>query len=137
MAVSARSVAVPKIALPEVWPLVTHWIRRAMERADLGSFDVVEADVFNDRALLWLVYDGPKTLAAVVTKIVLTEKSRVCLILAVGGEGAKDWTHLLSDAERYARAEGCDAIRLFGRRGWQRLLPDYSARNIVLEKRLL
>ena len=37
----------------------------------------------------------------------------------------KLWLHLLDGIEAFARAEGCDAMRIIGRKGWARVLKDY------------
>lgn len=107
-----------------------------MERGDLGRFDDVESDVLDGRALLWLAWIWPNIRGAAVTRIERTEKSKVCVIIACGGEGMTEWLHVIKQIEDYARNEGCDCVRIFGRKGWLRALPDYSAPKIVLEKRL-
>jgi hypothetical protein len=38
--------------------------------------------------------------------------------------------------ETFAKAEGCAAIRIHGRRGWAREFPDYRLTRILLEKNL-
>jgi hypothetical protein len=116
-----------------IWYEVAHWIKRAMERGDLGRFDAVQDDVLNGRALLWLVYDG-QIIGAAVTQIGFTERTKACVIVACGGKG--EWPHLIETIEKYARAEGCDAVRIFGRTGWARKLPTYRAAKIVLERRI-
>jgi hypothetical protein len=55
---------------------------------------------------------------------------------ACGGSNSKEWLPLLAGLERYAKAEDCKAMRIFGRRGWERLLPDYKPARILLEKEL-
>jgi len=46
------------------------------------------------------------------------------------------WIGLLERIEEFARAEGCEATRIIGRRGWARILPSYRTKRIVLEKDL-
>jgi hypothetical protein len=43
---------------------------------------------------------------------------------------------VLAAFERYAKTENCQAIRIFGRRGWERLLPDYRPARVLLQKEL-
>jgi hypothetical protein len=73
---------------------------------------------------------------AVVTAQERTEKRLVCTILACAGSGMDGWLHLLELIEDYARAEGCAAVRLFGRKGWQRKLAEYHTKLVVMEKTL-
>jgi hypothetical protein len=46
------------------------------------------------------------------------------------------WLRLLEGIEDFARAEGCEATRIMGRRGWARVLTSYQTKRIVLEKDL-
>jgi hypothetical protein len=96
--------------------------------------------------------------AAAVTELHQTEWRKVCVLIACGGAsgrsrhsprrrastpwcssramGARNWIGLLDEIEAYARAAGCEAVRLMGREGWQRLLPSYRRTGIVLERTL-
>ena len=107
-----------------------------MERGDLGTFDEIEDDVMAGHALLWLVWSAPEIKGAAVTQIVATQISRVCVIVACGGENMRLWLPLIGKIENYARDEGCDAVRILGRKGWMRVLKDYSAPAVILERRL-
>jgi hypothetical protein len=46
------------------------------------------------------------------------------------------WIGLLDGIEDFARAEGCEATRIIGRKGWARVLASYQTKRIVLEKDL-
>ena len=106
-----------------------------MERGDLGTFKSVEDDVRDGLALLWLmVGDGIK--GAGVTQIALTEKSKVCTIIACGGDDMRSWLPVIKTIENYARDEGCDAVRILGRKGWARVLKNYTTPAVILERRL-
>jgi hypothetical protein len=96
--------------------------------------------------------------AAAVTELHQTEWRKVCVLIACGGAsgrsphsprrrastpwcssramGADRWIGLLDGIEAYARAAGCEAMRLMGREGWQRLLPSYRRTGIILERTL-
>lgn len=109
-----------------------------MERGDLGTFADVEGDVLSGGALLWLVWEDPVVLGAAVTQISQAETSKYCMIVACGGECAMSWIPLISKIETYARNEGCELMRILGRKGWVRVLKDkgYAESRVVLEKRL-
>jgi hypothetical protein len=132
----AKLICVEPKKVDLIWPEVSHWIRRAMERGDLGTFAQLEDDVLAGRALLWLSWHHPKIVGATVTQIGRTEKSKVCTILACVGFCIAHWIDGITKIEEYAKAEGCDAMRVMGRKGWARLLPDYSTSKVILEKRL-
>jgi hypothetical protein len=40
----------------------------------------------------------------------------------------------LDELERYATAQGCNGMRIYGRKGWARKLPDYKMTHVLLEK---
>lgn len=119
-----------------VWPKASHWIKAALERGDMGTFSSVETDVLAGRALLWLVWNDPHLEGAAITQIEKTESSKVCTIVACGGDAMRSWVHLIADLEGYARQQGCTVSRIAGRFGWQRILPDYRTAKVILEKRL-
>ena len=43
---------------------------------------------------------------------------------------------LMVQLEDIARSNGCDEIEISGRKGWQRILPDYEFSHITLRKSL-
>lgn len=118
------------------WPNISHLIHRAMKRGNLGLFGPVERDVLAGQALLWLAADDTRTLAAAVTQLESTETHKVCTIIACGGTYMRNWLHLIEKIEEFARAEGCHATRIIGRKGWLRMLKDYRATRVILEKAL-
>ena len=112
-----------------IWPRIDHFIRDAIERVGVSSFDDVVDDVVHGDALLWLAWDGEKVLGAGVTRLI----GEVCELVAYGGSGE---FHLLQTIENYARDEECIKMRILGRKGWVRVLKDYSQPYVVLEKEL-
>jgi hypothetical protein len=63
-------------------------------------------------------------------------RRKVCVIIACGGIDMPRWLPLIEGIEKYARAEGCAAVRIVGRKGWARVLPDYRVHRVVLERKL-
>lgn len=129
-------VCIDPALVSQLWPHVSHLIRRAMQRGNMGLFGPVESDVLAGRALLWLAADGVDIRAAAVTQIEHTETRKFCTIVACGGAHMRNWLHLIKGIEEFARAEGCDATRIIGRKGWQRMLNDYRATRVILQKEL-
>jgi hypothetical protein len=147
--VTPQLVCVPPDRVAAAWPHVRALIPAAMKRGGLSSFRPVEASVLAGDALLWLAWDpgAARITAAAVTELHATEWRRVCVIVACGGAsgrlrassramGMRAWLPLLEGIEAYARATGCAAVRIMGRKGWIRLLGDYRVKRIVLEKDL-
>jgi hypothetical protein len=125
----------------KVWPLVAPLIHAAMKRGGIGAFAPVEESVLAGRALVWLATEDAKIHAAAVTQLAQTEWRKVCEIVACGGNNRARWLHLIERIENFARAEGCAATRIIGRKGWARVLGrgrtrPYRITRIVLEKEL-
>lgn len=131
----AQAVCVDPTHVEKVWPLVSHFILSAMKRGDGGSFAEVQDGVLTGRALLWLAV-SKEIEGAAVTKIAITESGKVCWIVACGGVHLSRWIDCLDAIEAYAKTVGCHAVRLMGRSGWLRVLKNYKATKIVLERRL-
>lgn len=95
-------------------------------------------DLIEGRRLLWIVLsgDGGGIASAATTIIYASATGKRCRIAACGGAGVRDWIGAIADIEAFAKAEGCTEIELEGRRGWQRLLPDYQARSVTIAKAL-
>lgn len=107
-----------------------------MERSDLGRFDVIESQVLGGQAILWVAAENGEPLGAVVTQIEETERSNVCVIRACGGVNIKQWIGLLPLIEDYARDFGCNKVRFAGRKGWERLLKNYTQKRVIMERLL-
>lgn len=119
----------------EFWPHVSHFIFEAMERGG-GDYSSVEESVKSGPALLWIAWDGDKILSAAVTSLHKINGKRICTIVACGGDEWTRFGHLIEGLEKYAKDEGCAAVRINGRSGWQRVLSGYRTRQVVIEKAL-
>lgn len=130
-------VCVPPLAVPDVWLHAARWLAPAMalECSD-DDITALKRDLDVGAALLWIVWDGEALIGAVATKITSVPRRKICNIVACGGTRVREWIKLVAEIERYARAEGCDAVRLTGRRGWKRILPEYREPWVCLQKDL-
>jgi len=48
-------------------------------------------------------------------------------VLSLGGRAAGPWGAVIAAVERGAARLGCTTVEFVGRRGWARVLPDYTA----------
>lgn len=116
---------------------MAHLIRAAIARSGHWTEAEIWSDLEHARSLLWLVVDGTRVHAAAVTQVRINRKlGKVCEIVCCAGAGLRSWLPFLTHIEAYAKAEGCGIMRVPGRKGWARMLPDYRQPYIVLEKEI-
>ncbi|WFU53861.1 hypothetical protein QA639_29970 [Bradyrhizobium pachyrhizi] len=120
----------------KIWPHVASLLRLACHRTELDAFEDIEADVLSGRSLLWLAWGGQAIQAAAATVLINSEIGKVCVITACGGTGMKRWLPLLDGIEAYARDEGCVRMRIYGRKGWLRVLDGYREKHVILDKEI-
>jgi len=125
------AVCVDPQRIGEVWPHVRDDIKRAIDRG-YSDFSAIESHILGGLDLVWLAWDGQKIRGVAVTGLV----GDACEIIAASGTDIRSWVHLIGPIEDYARAEGRKRMRIIGRQGWKRLLPDYKQQAVVLERTL-
>jgi hypothetical protein len=131
-----RLLCIPHDQTEQFWPHVATLIKSAMEKGRLSDCAGVEHSVRNGSALLWIAWNGERIKAAAVTELGQANGEKFCTIVACGGSERGQWLHLLAGLEAYGKAEGCAAMRIYGRRGWLQLLPEYRATRVLLERAL-
>lgn len=128
-------VCVDPAKVHQFWPFVEEMLLNAVLRGG-GDFENIRQATLRGNDLLWLAWDGDKVLAAATTRIGTIAGRKICTIAACGGSGWKNFGHLIEGLENFAIGEGCTAVRIEGRKGWQRVLQDYDVRYVVIEKEL-
>ena len=135
----AKLVCVPPepMWLQAMWTRARPLVRWAVDATDLCRLSEIEQAVLDGRSLLWLALENNELMAVATTELCRTEHSLVCIISSCAGRLGGELHQLLDGIEDYARAERCNYVRLFGRRGWSRKLKGrYVQRHVVLERRL-
>lgn len=118
----------------EFWPHIAKLLREACRRTTLNAFGDIAADVLSGRSLLWFAWNGNAIEAAATTVLINSDIGKVCIITACGGSGMKRWLPLLDGIEAYARDEGCTRVRIYGRKGWLRVLDGYREKHVIMDK---
>jgi hypothetical protein len=135
---SAELLCVDPKRIHEIWPHVAPLLRRAIARTGLSAFADIEQDILRGNALLWLAVGGEGGAtaieAAASTSLQQTDGGKVCIITACAGADMARWLPLINHIEAYAKEEGCRCVRIFGRKGWLRVLEGYRATSVVLDK---
>lgn len=80
------------------------------------TFDDVAAAVLTGRMQVW-----PNATGCIVTEIIVYPRRKV-LHVFLGGGTLAEIMDMHDDVAAWARAQGCDALTMAGRRGWQKPL---------------
>lgn len=128
----AELVCVDPKRIDEIWPHAKHLIKAAIEATDLTRFEDIEKSVLDGNQLLWLAWNGQSIEAAATTQLY----HDACILTACSGHHRERWLPLFERIEQFARDEGCKTMRIYGRRGWERVLDGYRAEYVILEKDL-
>lgn len=140
MPCTVELLAVDPSLVADMWPHVRALVKRAIDRTDLCNFEGVEREVLAGTQQLWLGWNGTTIEAAAVTQLVLIGTRKICIVVAAGAApGNHDrarWPSLMAGIEQFARDEGCRAVRIIGRKGWQRILADYRANYVIMDREL-
>ena len=126
----------PPETIDTLWPTLSQRLAPAVERSR-GM--IVEEEVFEKLAagqwLCWCAYDDSDLKAAVVTRIISTRSGkRILQALLAGGEDRKLWQRpIVERLMKFMTDEDCDSFRIVGRKGWERIYPEFKVQEIVLE----
>jgi hypothetical protein len=133
---SVSAICVDPKRIHEFWPYARDLIEAAVKRTKLSAWCDIEDAVLCGDQLLWMAWNGKEIEAAATTHLVETEEKPVCVLTACGGKDMGRWLPLFSDIETYAKNEGCSCVRIFGRKGWARVLANYQVKHVILERPL-
>ena len=132
----AELVCVDPARVKEIWPHAGPLLEAACYRTGLTAFEDIEAGIVAGNSLLWLAWNGLMIESAAATVIISTAIGKVCIITACGGSDMRRWLPLIDRIEAYARAEGCRRVRIYGRKGWLRVLNGYREEHVIMDKEL-
>jgi hypothetical protein len=133
---SAELICVDPQRVHEIWPHVSPLLAAACRRTGLNAFSEIESDILAGRSLLWGAWNGSAIEAAAATVLINSEIGKVCIITVCGGSRMKRWLSLLGQIEDYAKHEDCARIRIYGRKGWLRVLEGFQQRYVIIDKEL-
>lgn len=119
-------IVAPYLALPIAYTRGQQTLGSVFQALDRGQYQ------------LWtIIGPGGLVYAAMVTEILqYVGGAKTCMLLLLGGTEMRRWIHLIEEVEQWAREEGCSQLEIHGRRGWKRMLKQYTQPFIVLRKEL-
>lgn len=112
---------------------VLHYLNKVLGKAPEVTVESVLTSIQKGDSQLWLITEED-VVGIVVTNLVTYPTTKRLLIHLLGGDGAEDWVHLISEIEEWSKSKGLDGIEIQGRKGWLKLLPDYSCDRVLMIK---
>ena len=129
-------VLISRAAINDVARLAIPLIETALEADGPYKIEDVLSELHSGEAQLWLVMEADDVKAIVVTVLNEHPNSKTCLLWLCAGKNRESWVHLIKNIETWAKLQGCDAMVMRGRPGWERVLKDYEKTKIILQKKL-
>lgn len=118
-----------------VWDQCVPHLKRAIEYSDEKySLESIKNGLESRTMQLWVYMKGDIK-ACMVTQLVNYPTKRVCLILFLGGSLMHEWLRFMTLIEEWARSNHCEAIEIYGRPGWAKVLG-WEQIHVVLRKNL-
>jgi hypothetical protein len=115
----------------EEWARCAPWISAALAHAwETSSVDDVRRRVDEGKAQFW-PFEG----CAIITEIIQYGRIKAIRVWLAGGslQAIGDASILL---EEWALNQGCECVEIVGRVGWEKALPDYKKKAVVLVKEI-
>lgn len=122
---------IPFNMIEQFWQYAEPYVKRALDHAN-GEFtplDLKKSCLVRD-AQLWLVMKKERIVAAAITQIVNYPQRRHARVITLAGTGGDEWTAILDDAlHQWGKANGCNAIEAFVRKGYVQKLAQYGYKH--------
>lgn len=113
--------------IDDVWFVYAPLIKRALDRGSNYTLAEIRKGLKAKEMQLWAWGED----AALVTTIQNRDDKRWCLLLALGGENMEEWREFLPILDAWAKENGCQELRIYGRRGWAKLGFDIEYTKLV------
>lgn len=131
-------ISVSPYNIEKVWGVVSPMLEKAMDKwLPVWEINDVKEDLITGKRILWITIDNEeeKVYGALVTEIMLYPREKILNIVLIGGDEMKKWREcFLEKITAFARSEECYALQGIGRKGWEKVLPDFFQSAIVFNK---
>ena len=125
---SSKIFAVKSYEIDKVWGKIKPLIYETLRYAD-GKYTVekIKGCLNRKEMQLWLAGLNEKDIDAyAITQVVNYPSKCVLLILFAAGKASDNWLHFIEDLKKYAQLQGCSAIEIYGRKGWEKKLKPFG-----------
>lgn len=128
----------PPHTIETLWPSLRKKLLPAIDR----SRDLITEANTRDKCAAgqwqcWVAYVGTDLKAAVVTRIMTAPSGKKLLdAILAGGDDRRLWQRpIVERLKSFMIEEDCQAFQLLGRKGWERVYPEFKVEQIVMEYR--
>ena len=123
--------------IDEWWPVIGPLIDNCQGRQLEWTSSFVRARLKEAEAQFWGISNGDELIGGFVTQIERGAAGLIGRIWIASGELKSDGMDVFRNMiEPWFISKGCDYIAFEGRKGWQKILPDYEVQAIKMVKRL-
>lgn len=119
---------IPADEINALWPRIEPLVARALKYSPDYTLEEVNRSLRAQWRQLFATWPEMDTIC-----ITAIEKRPACKVLVIWWKAGKlheDWRDFLKATEGWGRFMGCRMIEFRGRKGWERLLPDYEVASI-------
>lgn len=114
-------------------PYIESFVESAKGRYDIED---VFSNVKNGHWILWVVHEEGDVKAVLLTQTIQYPKLKEFQIIMCVGDKHKEWYHLISKIEEYAKLIGCTKLTALTRPGWEKIMLEYKKSHIYQERDL-
>lgn len=115
---------IPADEITALWPRIESLVARAIKFSPDYTLEEVSVSLLRQKRQLFVTWPELDTIC--ITAIEKRPAAKVLVIWWKAGKLHEDWRQMLEATEGWGRHMGCSMIEFRGRKGWQRLLPDYK-----------
>lgn len=122
------------------WARITEILTRVVDRDAETDLESVLQDIRDHDAQLWCLVDPDGDLVGVIVTRVMEFRTGYTsflihlIALDVGTRiDMACWRDMILHLEGVGRMLGCDSVRIYGRKGWGRVLNNYTETHRVFE----
>lgn len=127
---------IPPPIVAQMFPQCSDWLDRAIGHCKDEELSDVQEECLSGDAELWVASVDGELSGAMVTQVQQHRARRILELRYLAGMPFRHWAEVQSDLAAWAKCRGCSAIRIRGRRGWLRLLPNHGWRPTAYEMEL-
>lgn len=121
---------VPSHLIAATYPFVQKYLSASTQLSD-GCFtpeDILQS-LKNKEMQLWVVSCKSIIHCAIITEVKQFPHQKHLNILFLGGDEMDKWIHLIEDMINRAKNNGCDAVKIYGRKGWEKALSKFGFKH--------